>query len=166
MRHGLSELNIKGLYAGSTDSSLVDEGREQARQAGQTAKSLSIDLIVSSPLSRALETAQIVAKEIGYTPEKIVIDNRITERYFGRLEAQPYAKTHTDEFRLKHGAETQESLLKRTEQFLEWLEAQPADNILVVSHGSTGRALRSLVKEDFPFSHPHQLGNAKLYQWL
>lgn len=166
MRHGLSELNVKGLYAGSTDTPLVDEGREQARKSGKAAKSLSIDLIVCSPLGRALETAQIVAKEIGYPQDKIVIDTRITERDFGKLEAQPYAKEHTDEFRLNHDAETKESLLKRTKQFLDWLDAQPSDNILVVSHGSTGRALRSLVKEDFPFSHPHQLGNAKLYQWL
>lgn len=166
IRHGLSELNVKGLYAGHTDTPLTAEGRSQAKKAGRDAAGLDIDLIVSSPLSRARETAQIAAREIGYPDDRIIIDDRLIERHFGKLEAQPYSPQHSEDHRLKHGAETSEKLIDRAREFLDWLEAQQADNILVVSHGSTGRALRSLVQKDFPFTHPHHLGNAELYEWL
>jgi len=166
IRHGISELNVQGLYAGHTDTPLTDEGRAQAKKAGSDAAGLHINLIVSSPLSRALETAQIAATEIGYPVDKIIIDDRLIERNFGKLEAQTYSPHHSEDHRLEHGAETSEKLIDRMRAFLNWLEAQQADNILVVSHGSTGRALRSLVKKDFPFSHPSHLGNAELYEWL
>lgn len=166
IRHGLSELNVKGLYAGHTETPLTDEGRRQAKKAGRDATGLNIDLIVSSPLGRALETAQLAAKEIGYPEDKIIVDDRLIERHFGELEAQPYSPHHSEDHRLQHGAETSEKLIDRVRGFLDWLESQQADNILVVSHGSTGRALRSLIKEDFPFSHPSHLGNAELYEWL
>lgn len=166
IRHGLSELNVKGLYAGHTDTPLTDEGRAQAKKAGQAAKNLRIDLIVSSPLSRALETAQIAAAEIGYPLDKIVVDDRLIERHFGQLENQPYSPHHTEEHRHQKGAEPSDKLIARARAALDWIEAQDADNVLVVSHGSSGRALRSLVQKDFPFSHPHHLGNAELYEWL
>lgn len=69
MRHGLSVLNVRGIRAGHIETPLTDEGRQQARRAGQAAKKYQIDTIVCSPLSRAHETAAIVAKEIGI-PEK------------------------------------------------------------------------------------------------
>src|SRR5690606_14158884 len=104
IRHGLSELNAQGLYAGHTETPLTEEGRLQAKQAGQGATGLGIDLIVSSPLERALETAQIVAHEIGYPEESIITDDRLIERHFGQLEAQPYSRNHSEEFRLQQGA--------------------------------------------------------------
>lgn len=166
IRHGLSELNVQGRYAGHTDSPLVDKGRQQAQKAGRDSSGLDIDLIVSSPLSRALETAQIVAEIIGYPKDNIVIDDRLIERHFGSLENQLYSPDHTEEHRHQCGAETSEDLISRARDFLDWLEVQDAENVLLVSHGSTGRALRSLIKKDFPFSHPHHLGNAELYEWL
>lgn len=166
IRHGLSELNVKGLYAGHTDTPLTEEGRRQAKIAGQEAKSLKIQLIVSSPLSRALETAQIAATEIDYPTDDIIVDDRLIERSFGALEAKPWSRSHTYQHQLKHGAESNEQLVKRTRQILDWIEKQPVDNVLVVGHGASGRALRSLIKTDFPMSHPHQLGNAELHEWL
>lgn len=166
IRHGLSELNVKGLYAGHTDTPLTEEGRKQAKIAGQEAKNLKIGLIISSPLSRALETAQVVAEEIGYPSDDIVVDDCLIERSFGALESKPWSRTHTYKYQLEYGAESNEQLIKRTRQILDWIEKQPVDNVLVIGHGASGRALRSLIKTDFPMSHPHQLGNAKLYEWL
>src|SRR5581483_5723923 len=71
IRHGESVSNVERWHAGRIDTPLTERGRQQAREAGKKAKAqkLHFDLIVSSPLSRALETARIIAKEIGY-PEK------------------------------------------------------------------------------------------------
>lgn len=166
VRHGLSKLNVEGMYAGRTETPLVKEGRIQAKKAGKLTKSHDIDLIVSSPLSRSLETARIIAYEIGYPLEKIVVDDRLIERDFGKLESQPWSRLHTYKYQLEHGAESDEKLLKRTRDMLDWIESQPVDNILVIGHGASGRALRSLVKKDFPMSRPSPLVNAKLHQWL
>ena len=68
---------------GSTDIPLNDTGREQARTAANILKDQGLTRIVASPLSRALETAQIVAAAAGLEP---VIDGRLTERNFGRFE--------------------------------------------------------------------------------
>src|SRR5580765_3395811 len=85
VRHGLSENNKLSIFSGQTESPLADEGREQARQAGQQAKDLHIDHIISSPLSRAHETAQIIAREIGYPEDKIEVSSLLVERHFGVL---------------------------------------------------------------------------------
>lgn len=172
IRHGLSELNVKGLYAGITDTPLTEEGRAQAKKTGQQAKemNLRIDVIISSPLSRALETAQILAKEVNYPESKIIVDKRVIERNFGALEGKPWSPNHTDEYKQQMGGlmggESEEALVARVRSALDWIESLSHDNILVVSHGATGRALRSLVRHDFPMSHPHRLGNAELHQWV
>jgi broad specificity phosphatase PhoE len=168
IRHALTEYNVKGLYAGISETPLTDVGRKQAKKTGlaMNDKGIKIDLIISSPLGRTLETAQIVAKEIGYPHEKIVASELLTERNFGKLEGKAWSPHRKYEELLKFGIETNEELIKRVRKALDWIESQPADNVLVVSHGATGRALRSLVKEDFPMSHPEKLANAELYEWL
>ncbi len=83
LRHGQTDWNQQARLQGSTDIPLNDTGREQARHAAGILAGLGITRIVASPLSRALETAQIVAARIGLEP---VIDARLTERNFGRFE--------------------------------------------------------------------------------
>jgi len=166
IRHGQSQLNVEGRYAGRTETPLTVEGRAQAKRTGQDAKGLKIDLIISSPLSRALETAQIVAAEIGYPLDKIIIDERLIERDFGKLEGQAWSPDHKKQDLSPYNIELDSQLLARTRKALDWIESLPADNILVVSHGAFGRALRSLIQRDFPLGHPHRLGNAELHEWL
>jgi broad specificity phosphatase PhoE len=83
VRHGLTQLNRDKLVGGRLDAPLIDEGRDQAREAGATLDGTSFDVIVSSPLGRALETAQIVT---GRTREEIVVMDECTERSFGLME--------------------------------------------------------------------------------
>ena len=74
-RHGETEHNTKQIMnGGDVDTPLNDTGREQAKQSGIDAKKrgISFDVIISSPLSRARETAQIMAEETGYIGEIIV----------------------------------------------------------------------------------------------
>jgi broad specificity phosphatase PhoE len=59
VRHGETEWTLSGQHTGSTDIPLTERGREQAREAGQRIAGLSFAVVLSSPLSRALETARL-----------------------------------------------------------------------------------------------------------
>lgn len=61
LRHGQTDWNSSGRFQGQHDIGLNDLGRTQAREAAPTVASLGIDVIYSSPLSRALDTAREVA---------------------------------------------------------------------------------------------------------
>jgi uncharacterized phosphatase len=162
VRHGLSELNVAGLYAGHTETPLTDEGRAQAKEAGREAKSLHIDLIVSSPLSRAHETAKIIAKEIGYPVDKIVTNHLFIERFYGELEG----KSYDPDLDLDGIAdmENDDALIERAREALVWLKLQRADNILVASHGSFGRAFRYLHLPEIDFAT--KIANAELIRLI
>ena len=78
LRHGESAANAAGIFAGQgIDAPLTDVGRVQARHAAVFVPS-SVEWIVSSPLSRATETAEIVPRVRGI-PSEVEIDSRATE---------------------------------------------------------------------------------------
>jgi len=166
VRHGQSELNAADLGAGHTETPLTTEGIKQAERAALKAKNLGIDFIVSSPLSRAQDTAKIIAKEIGYPVKDIHINELLIERYFGTLEGQPRMHNENFDFDTVEGIEKTEDLLKRGRHALDYLESLPYDKVLVVAHGQIGRAIRHHILEDFPFDYTHKLQNADLVQWI
>lgn len=164
IRHGQSEMNLQGFFAGTTNTPLTAKGRKQAKKAGVAAKKLNIDYIVSSPLTRALDTAKIIAKEIGYPIDKIEINPLFIERNFGEMEG----KTYSVDLDLDGviGVERTDDLLARTKLALAYLTNLETDSVLVVSHGSFGRGLRHHLFEEFPLSHPHRIPNAEIVSWI
>lgn len=169
IRHGLSEMNKSGHFAGTIDTPLTSEGRAQAKTAGENARLLNIDLIVSSPLSRAHETAKIIARQIGYPEDKILVSELLKERHWGDLEGTPHQPVEDlDEV---PGAETSHQLLSRAAKALQYLESLPGENILVVSHGTFGRALRHHITDDMPFINKIsdatiRLPNGEIICWI
>lgn len=156
IRHGLSEFNKAQKWAGSSDTPLAPEGKEQAKLAGKLAREqgLIFDVIVSSPLGRAHETAKHVASEMGYPHDKIVVNDIFTERNFGILEGKKgkddlFATTKyiIDESSIDsyENVEKLAELHKRAEEALEYLNSLPHDTVLVVGHGASGRALWRVV---------------------
>ena len=171
VRHGLTAMNSEGLFSGQIETPLTEEGKEQAKQAGKNLKrDYSVDLIISSSLSRAFDTASIIATELDYPVDKIQKSGLIIERGFGLLEATPF-----EEFFEEHiykdlddveGAETIEELHDRAHEALEFIKSLKQDNILVVSHGAFGRAFRRAVKGE-PHTHEYtnpfaQIKNAEI----
>lgn len=156
-------MNVSGHVAGITETPLVKEGREQAKRAGQKAKNLKIDLIVSSPMSRALETAQIIAKEINYPTDQIHASKLLLERDFGEAEGHPWSPDlDLDGF---SDIETVDSITERAHLALKWIETLPGTTVLVVSHGSFGRALRSVLIAEHTFSNTEKIPNAEVVLW-
>jgi len=145
IRHGQSEANARHTFAGQKDDSLLTEkGRQQALDEGNKIKGMNIviDLIVSSPLKRASETAKIVSSIIGYDKE-ILIDNRIIEYDMGDLTGTPTFNITSRRMAAATNAEDTTSFFNRVKSFLD--EYKNYDrNVLMVCHAAVGRIIETI----------------------
>ncbi len=82
-RHGQTDLNVQGRIQGSQDFPLNDVGRAQAAAISEEIAAMVPARILSSPLSRASDTAQCVADRVGVPIE---LDGRLQERNYGEWE--------------------------------------------------------------------------------
>lgn len=153
VRHGESLGNRDGYMMGQDDIELTDTGREQAKDVADKLKDLDIDLIVSSPLKRAFETAKIIAEGIEYDGE-VIDDDRLKERNMGKWQGQPSKEFHAklaevseEEFQEIGAMENLESLRDRAIEFTGWLEKRPEVNILVVGHHAYSKMLRTVIDD-------------------
>ena len=162
VRHGLSVMNKKNIFSGRTETPLSEEGHHQAAAAGVELQGANIDCIVVSPMQRAMQTAEIIADQIGYPKEKFVVSELFAERDFGPLEGTPYTKDLGD----ADGVEPIDELITRVREGYDLLQSLPFENILVVSHGSTGRALRHCADPKVPFSPSQGFGNAEVVKLI
>lgn len=89
LRHGQTDWNLQGRLQGHTDVPLNATGLDQAHAAADMFADKSIDIIVSSPLIRALKTAAIVSERID---RPIYIESQLKERSFGNFEGQIMAE--------------------------------------------------------------------------
>ena len=163
LRHGQTDWNIDFRLQGITDIELNETGLEQARQAAEVIDSSDWDIVVSSPLSRARVTAQIVADANGLTG--VEIEPLLLERSFGEAEGlmhEEWREKYPDQ-NLVPGGETLPELTERAWQLLDLLIAKyPGQRVLTVSHGALIRKLLKLVSEgQFP-REGERLGNASL----
>lgn len=150
-RHGESELNHQQIYAGQIDTPLTDHGREQARTAGEACRELHIDLIISSTMSRAQETANIIAETIGYPIENILRNEIFIEQSYGSLQGLPWSTPHPESY---HDIETDEALVARAQAGLTYIQEQAAVNVLLVGHGSFARALMTVIDHQAQHEEP------------
>jgi probable phosphoglycerate mutase len=174
IRHGESEFNAGHKWAGSSDTPLTPKGREQAKLAGKKAREqgLVFDVIISSPLSRAHDTAKHMASELGYPHDKIILNDHFIERDFGKLEGRKDlvagTKYFIDESAIDayDGVESLETLQGRMDAFLAYLNSLPHDTILVVGHGGSGRALRRAVQKGSLKERGKSLANAEMVRLI
>ncbi len=153
-RHGQNEDNVNGILNGHRDLPLTDLGREQAKQLGEgiNQAGLHFDAVYSSPLSRALETAQIAAK-VAALPEPKVMPELI-ERDFGVMSGKPASqieelcapdivKTDTITYFLSpEGAETFPQLVARGQEILDNIRQMHSEGkVLLVCHGDIGKMI-------------------------
>jgi uncharacterized phosphatase len=170
IRHGESEGNVKRIFTGHLDLPLTKEGCRQAKLAAQDAKDLKIDLIVTSPLARASKTAEIVAGEINYPIEKIVVSDLFKERSYGDLHGQPYESVDHVDFDVIPEVETSAQLRARAKKGYESLKKMEADTILLCAHGTIGRAIRSQIQNDpnaeIEVTLEEEIPNAQIVRWI
>lgn len=137
LRHGQTDWNVQGLLQGVSDIALNEYGVLQAHAAAQEISRDSWDLIITSPLSRAKETARIIAEKNGFDQPKI--EPLLMERAFGEAEGRSYLdwKQALDSHRHIEGSESLAELESRVLAMLEMVEHQYAGlRVLAVSHGA------------------------------
>lgn len=155
VRHGQSTANAAGVWQGQSEFPLSDEGRRQARLAGWALAAEPFDGLYSSPLGRAYETAQIVAREAGFGGGVEVVPG-LTERHGGALEGLTWAEQEERDPGLAEkflslpeeerwslvGAETDEDVLGRFEAAVSTILAcqGAGSRAVVVTHGGVMRA--------------------------
>ena len=145
LRHGQAENNTKKILAGrSPGVNLTETGIKQVEQAGLMLKSLNISKIYSSPIDRALQTAEIVSK---HCDQEVILDDRLIELDMGKFTKMPY-----DEIFSKHGnvflkfyqgseevsendVETFAQVQKRVFEMVDFVLSQHKnENIVLVTH--------------------------------
>lgn len=138
IRHGQTDWNLEGRYAGRTDVTLNNKGIEQAYIIKEELKNINFDKVFSSPLIRAYETAQIISNN------EIIKDNRIIERSNGDLEGK--LKTEITDYidfndpnEKKYNIESIIEFRERIKNFFDEItELYKGENVLVVTHAGVG----------------------------
>jgi broad specificity phosphatase PhoE len=147
VRHGESESNAGGRIQGHSDSPLSELGRRHAAAAAEWFADRKIDVVLSSPLSRAYDTATVIARRCGTSPPERV--NELIELETGRytgldiselrsLDEELYARFRVHSWEAVPGAETIESLQRRGAAVwdrLIGLARSGRGRIVSVSHG-------------------------------
>ncbi|MFY9718230.1 MAG: histidine phosphatase family protein [Candidatus Cybelea sp.] len=159
IRHGPTEWNATRRFQGRTDVPLSAHGRAAAQTIAERLREEPIDRIYSSDLSRALETARIVAQA---RRGEIVSDERLREFDFGRWEGLTWdeivaryphlpsvgfraAKDYAPE-----GGEAFARVRERIASFLDDLAKQPIESVAVVTHAGPLHAFFSVLDLDKP----------------
>ncbi len=162
LRHGQTDWNIDLRLQGSSDIPLNQTGIKQAQLAAEHLLGTDWDLILSSPLSRAHETAKIVATALGL---EVVIIPELIERSFGVAEGMSHSEwrklyeSHSD----IPGLEALEDLKVRSVNLLSQLaNVYDGKRILAVSHGALIRKLMRIISEDKYPLDGDRLGNVSL----
>ena len=137
IRHGKTELNKAKVLQGRSNFPLNEEGIRQAREAAERLGDVSFSCVFSSPLTRAVQTAEILAPHI-----KPVIDERLIEMDYGSYEGAdlthlpPEILTFFSDFvhnPAPDGMEQLSSVVERAGEFLEDIR-QISGDILISTH--------------------------------
>ena len=151
IRHGETDWNKAGRYQGRTNIDLNAEGREQARLLGERFRFLPLDALYVSPLIRAVETANEVARTTGITP---VTDEHFIEINFGEWEghtieelSEKFGSAYTDFFKdpfdhpVPGEGSFQNAMDRAIEGFNILAERHKGQNVAIISHGGLLRVM-------------------------
>lgn len=160
VRHGETLWNKGKRLQGRTDIELNDYGRELAKKTGEALMDTEIDVIYSSPLKRAYETASLIrnGRDI-----EIITDDRLRELCFGCYEGENFSELIKDgnltfKYFFKQpelyvpapDGETLEHLIERAGNFMqEVIEplANDKTRVMIVAHGALNKAIMSYIKK-------------------
>ncbi len=161
IRHGETDWNAQRRIQGRSDIPLNAKGLELAQATAEAMKDIPFHAVYSSPLKRAVDTAEIILKD---RPLPVILDDRIIEMGFGLFEGEVMSE---DNPKLKgtafmnffcapqlyippEGGESFAQVCQRTTEFLHELAARPElqeKNVLVSSHGA---AIKGLLSSLYP----------------
>lgn len=155
MRHGETEWNQKSLIQGCIDISLNEKGIEQAHLAAEMLKGIAIGTIISSPLQRALTTAEIIAAALG---KSITVIDEFKNACYGVIEGKSKGEHHAAYTGWKtgymtQGAECYPCFKQRVYKGFEKALQYPGP-VLIIAHGGVHWPLQDALKLD-PYTVPN-----------
>ncbi len=144
LRHGETAWNIEKVFRGQAEVPLNDNGRAQAELAAQYLKDKGIEMVYTSPLERAVETAAAVS---GATGLEAVKDDAFSGMNFGKWQGRPHTEIkeedpekfldfhHGDGSLRVPGGETFQEVMDRGMDGLKSIvEEHPGKTVLIVTH--------------------------------
>ncbi len=160
IRHGETDLNKHKCLQGQSDFQLNDYGRKLAEITGEALREVPFDLVFSSPLSRAYETAMLVLRD---RTIPVIKDTRIQEISFGEFEGKSYHPEHyelsdpdfvnffiaPEAYKTPKNGENFASVIKRTGEFWTEITTNPDyqdKTILVSTHGCALKAILANIR--------------------
>ena len=168
MRHGQADNNVNRVLVGRhLESHLTEKGQMQVKETAQLLKNMSISKIYSSPVTRAIETTQIVGEELALDYE---IDDRLYEIDLGKLAGTNYDEVLNkygnlflsfymgdDSVLSNHGVESFTAVKSRVRDLLDQVMVKHDNhNVLLVTHLDPIKAAISYILDLKPES---------LYKW-
>lgn len=163
VRHGETDWNRARRIQGLTDIPLNDTGRAQAKTTGTLLSRRAWDGVYASPLSRARETAEIIAAELGLR-EPTLLD-ALVERNYGKAEGMDWLEIETQ---FPHGSsvpgrESREQVGARVvPALIELAEQHPGESLVIVSHGG---AIRAVLAEVEPSASHGMITNGSVHSF-
>ncbi len=148
VRHGQTKWNLEHRVQGVSDIPLTELGINEAKELANLVKDLNIDVVISSPLSRARDTAKILIDN----RLPVNTDDRIIERDWGMNEGMNINEVdgidcwdvilNTN----VQGIERVQDFMKRVSEFIEDIKIKYKDlNVLVVAHSAVLRVIHYLL---------------------
>ena len=168
MRHGQADNNVNRILVGRhLESHLTEQGKMQVKDTARLLKNMSISKIYSSPVTRTIETTQIVGEELGLDYE---IDDRLYEIDLGKLAGTNYDEVLNkygnlflsfymgdDSVLSNHGVESFTAVKSRVRDLLDQIMTRHNNqNVLLVTHLDPIKAAISYILDLKPES---------LYKW-
>lgn len=175
VRHGQTNWNLEKKTQGHTDIPLNDNGREQAVRVANIIRKYKIDVIYSSDLLRARETAEIINREFNLD---IILDNRLREINYGDLEGISRLTLTQDTWDifnknpLELNAEPIFDVYYRIKNFFDELDINN-NNILIVAHGGALRVIMYYINNRYNFNKNEydkkyrdtKINNGCIFEW-
>jgi len=158
VRHGISEWNKLGLWAGWKDPELAVEGLEEAKNAGESIRDISFEKVYTADLKRTIRTTEIIKKTLNIPDLETIITPALRERNYGDLAGknkwkvkEEYGEEQFMKWRrgwdvpIPNGESLKDVYDRLIPYYKEHIEPELKDekNILV---SASGNSLRALVK--------------------
>lgn len=167
IRHGKTELNKANVLQGRSNYPLNDEGIRQAENAAKMLERIRFDYVYSSPLIRAVQTAEIVVPN-----QEILLDDRLIEMDYGQYEGTDL-RNMPEEIReffsdfvrnpAPDGMEQLSEVVRRTGAFMEELR-NINGNILISTHAIAMKGLLENLTPDSQGGYwSKYIGNCAVY---
>lgn len=146
VRHGQTEWSRDGRHTGSSDIELTEEGRAEAELLRPRLAEVSFDLVLSSPMRRALDTARIA----GFDPDRVEVTEDLVEWGYGDYEGVTSATIRQSDpgwtiwTHPTPGGETAAQVGERLGRVIERIRGSGVERVLCFGHGHASRALTLL----------------------